>query len=261
MNNLLSFIKPLIRSVLLVTILFLFHLILTPSSSLASQECSSRQYDSADNYARTIVTEKLLFLSPVSLRKKVNDCKYFPAQDTFLMYMTINWYHPWEENKYYEGYVKLTSQRGRLSSWNILDQNWNLVQHILTMGLINVIADTATTSNISFLNSCHEDIDVAIIYHDGSNWIAKGWWNIDGQKKVKTTIKTNINNIYFYGKSDNYTWDGRDQSDSVNQAIVSNKFSYNYGEAVSGDNRRTVSFFRHKVNFGTGESVHTFSCN
>lgn len=242
----------------------------TYKPALSAQDCPYQIYNSADNYADTIVTdeENLVFFLPMNLRKSVEQCTYFADEGASILYMTITWNHPWVENKPYRADVKIEST-GNKWSWQLLDLNPNLLQHLITIGIFKgsvewfFSIEDDQASSIHFTNECHEPIDVAVTYYDGSSWVTKGWWYVANGKTVKTSLTAEKprKHLYTHAQSRNFVWNGSQSSNTVNRSVVSDAFSYkDDGSNLQGSNLSIVGFARKNVDFNDSATNIVFTC-
>lgn len=240
---------------------------------LSAEDCPYKVYNSADKYADTIVTdeENLLFLLPMNLRTSIDQCTYFADEDAFVLYATLTWNHPWVENKPYRADVEIESTGNGGWSWKLVDLNPNLFQHLLTMGVVKGSVEWFSsssskvneTSSVHFTNQCHETIDVAVTYYDGSAWVTKGWWSVESGKTVKTdlTAKKPREYIYTHAQSRSFVWNGGQSSNAVTRSVVSDVFSYSDdGSSLQGSNLRSVGFNRKDVDFDDSVTDTVFIC-
>ncbi|NJM21501.1 MAG: hypothetical protein HC907_23725 [Richelia sp. SM1_7_0] len=77
---------------------------------------------------------------PVNLRTVVEECTYFPKEGTFILYMRINWQHPWEENKPYSGIVRVKTMSNGSWNWSLNAYNSNLFEHLVTVGILKAVS-------------------------------------------------------------------------------------------------------------------------
>jgi hypothetical protein len=114
----------------------------THKPAISAQDCPYSVYNSANSYANRIVTNSnnWSFLLPMNMRTSVEECTYFPNEGAFILYMRINWQHPWVQDKPYSAVVRVESTSNGSWSWSLKDANSNLMEHLVTIGVIKVIA-------------------------------------------------------------------------------------------------------------------------
>lgn len=111
----------------------------THKPAISAQDCPYSVYNSANSYANSIVTKNWSFLLPMNMRTIVEECTYFANENAFILYMRINWQHPWVENKPYSAVVRVQSTSNGSWTWSAKDANSNLWEHLVTIGIIKTI--------------------------------------------------------------------------------------------------------------------------
>lgn len=142
-NKLLDIFNSLLKKGSVISALALSTLTVTGQPAKAYQDCPSSIYNRADNYVGTVVrdSENMFFALPMNLRTEVAQCTYFPEEDAFTMNIETAWNHPWVENKPYYASIKITSSGNGRWKWELLDFNPNLFQHLVTIGLLDAMAE------------------------------------------------------------------------------------------------------------------------
>lgn len=134
--------KSLLNTIFVTPALVMSMLAVTHKPALSAQNCPSKVHESAHSYANTIVTDSKhwSFLLPINMRTRLEQCTYFPNEDASILYMRINWQHPWVENKPYSAIVRVKSTSNGSWSWSLKDLNSNLMEHLLTIGVLKAVS-------------------------------------------------------------------------------------------------------------------------
>lgn len=149
-------------------------------------------------------------------------------------------------------------------------KNPNLVQHLVVAGMAKGSVEwwlsnteESQASSISFTNQCHEAINVAVTYYDGSSWVTKGWWSVKSGKTLNTNLvaKKPREYIYTHADSRNFIWNGSQSNNTVKRSVVSDAFNYkDDGSNLRGSNLKIVGFVRHNVDFDDSVTEIRFNC-
>ena len=134
--------KSLLSTIFVTPALVMSMLAVNHKPALSAQNCPSKVHDSAHNYANTIVTDSKhwSFLLPMNMRTRLEQCTYFPNEGASILYMRINWQHPWVQNKPYSAIVRVKSTSNGSWSWSLKDLNSNLMEHLITMGILKAVS-------------------------------------------------------------------------------------------------------------------------
>lgn len=135
--------KSLLSTMFVTPALVMSMLTVNHKPALSAQNCPSRVYDSAYKYANTIVTDSKhwSFLLPMNMRTRLEQCTYFPNEGASILYMRINWQHPWVQNKPYSAIVRVKSTSNGSWSWSLKDLNSNLIEHLVTIGILKAVSE------------------------------------------------------------------------------------------------------------------------
>jgi len=114
---------------------------------------------------------------------------------------------------------------------------------------------------VSLHNQCSESITVVIHYKALNNmWVTEGWWKVEPGKILRTDVVTRNRIVYFYAKSDSFTWDGDDEEGTIEKTVISNKFTRIGSDSIEGENLREVSLFKEDLGEDPSDPV-IFTCD
>lgn len=114
---------------------------------------------------------------------------------------------------------------------------------------------------VSLRNDCDETIVVVVHYRALNNlWVTQGWWKVEPDELVRTGIATTNPIVYFYAKSDSYTWNGDDKEGALPKPVVSDGFMRIGTDYLEGKNLREVNLFKKHLGDEDEFKPMSFTC-
>ncbi len=121
-----------------------------------------------------------------------------------------------------------------------------------------VVADTAETKTVTFINRHRGAVLLAVRYKDAQyGWVTEGWHIFHSNTTNKINFNSNNKIFYLYADGQNKEWEGQGSSTDRTYGVgrIGAKFRY----VGSDDSRsiREVDFFQ--VNFSGNSGVFVFA--